>query len=60
MRGRVHISIWVLVWVVIGVLVAINKGYGDHLNNAAQVGTFILAALLWPIPATGGAVSMHF
>ncbi|HKE76335.1 MAG TPA: hypothetical protein VKB57_22140 [Acidimicrobiales bacterium] len=60
MRGRVHISVWLLIWVIVGVLVAVNKGYGGHLDTTSQIGSFVLAVLFWPVPATGGAVSMHF
>lgn len=60
MRGRVRIPIVVIVWVVIGVIVALNKGYGDAMNNASDVATFILAVALWPIPALDGSVSIVF
>jgi hypothetical protein len=49
----------VLVWVIIGVIVALNKDYGD-VHNASQVATFILAVILWPIPALDGAVAIRF
>jgi hypothetical protein len=48
-----------LVWVIIGVIVAINKGY-DEMHNASQIATFVLAVILWPIPAFGGAVAIRF
>lgn len=60
MRGRVRIPIVLLVWLLIGVLVAVNKGYDNNVDNADGVGTFVLAVLLWPIPALGGAVLLHF
>jgi hypothetical protein len=60
MRGRVHISVWLLIWIIVGVLVAVNKGYAAHLDTVSQFGTFVLAVLVWPIPATGGAVALHF
>lgn len=60
MRGRVRIPIVVIIWVVIGVIVALNKGYGDAMNNASDVATFILAVALWPIPALDGSVSIVF
>jgi hypothetical protein len=60
MRGRVRIPIVVLVWVVIGVLVAVNKGYGDVMENASNVATFVLAVVLWPIPALDGQVAIVF
>jgi hypothetical protein len=60
MRGRVRIPIVLLVWILIGVLVAVNKGYDNNVDHADGVGTFVLAVLLWPIPALGGAVLLHF
>jgi hypothetical protein len=48
-----------LVWVIIGVVVAINKGY-DEMRNASQIATFVLAVILWPIPAFGGQVGIRF
>jgi membrane associated rhomboid family serine protease len=60
MRGRVNISILLLIWLVIGVIVAINKGYTETVDNASHVATFILAVVLWPIPALDGAVAITF
>ena len=60
MRGRVRIPIVFLIWVVIGVLVAVNKGYGEVLDNASSIATFILAVLIWPIPALDGQVAIIF
>jgi hypothetical protein len=60
MRGRVRIPIVFVIWVVIGVLVAVNKGYGEVLDNASSIATFILAVLIWPIPALDGQVAIIF
>jgi hypothetical protein len=60
MRGRVRIPIVLLIWLVVGIVVAVNKGYGDDIDDASQVATFILAAFLWPIPALDGAVAITF
>jgi hypothetical protein len=60
MRGRVRIPIVFLIWVIIGVLVAVNKGYGEVMENASNVATFLLAVVLWPIPALDGQVSIVF
>lgn len=60
MRGRVSIPIVVLIWVVIGVLVAVNKDYAETFDNASQVATFLLAVVLWPIPALDGQVGIVF
>jgi hypothetical protein len=60
MRGRVHIPLVLVIWLVIGVLVAVNKGYGETMENASQVATFMLAVVLWPIPALDGSVGIVF
>ncbi len=60
MRGRVRIPIVLLIWLVIGVLVAVSKDYADSMENASEVATFVLAAFLWPIPALGGVVGISF
>ena len=60
MRGRVRIPIVLLIWIIIGVLVAVNKGYGEVMDNASHVATFILAVMLRPIPALDGTVAIVF
>jgi hypothetical protein len=60
MRGRVRIPIVLLIWLVIGILVAVNKGYGEVMENASNVATFMLAVVLWPIPALDGSVAIIF
>ncbi len=60
MRGRVNIPIVLLIWVIIGVLVAVNKGYGEVMENASNVATFVLAVAIWPIPALDGSVAIAF
>ena len=56
MLGRFSIPWVVVIWVVIGLVVAINKGFADSLNGGSEVATFILAIALWPIPALDGNV----
>lgn len=60
MRGRVRIPIVFLIWVIIGVVVAVNKGYGEVMENTSHLATFLLAVVLWPIPALDGQVSIVF
>jgi hypothetical protein len=55
-----NISWVMLVWLIIGVIVAINNHYGRTLENASEVATFIFGVLLWPILAFGGDVLIHF
>lgn len=58
--SRFSISWIVVAWLVIGLIVAINEDYGRQLENASQVATFLLAVILWPIPATGGDLAIRF
>jgi hypothetical protein len=58
MRGRVRIPIVLLIWVVIGVIVAVSKDYAENMDNASAVVTFIVAVILWPIPALDGTVAI--
>lgn len=60
MRGRVRIPILLLIWLIVGVLVAVNKGYGEVMDTASHVATFMLAVVLWPIPALDGQVAIIF
>lgn len=60
MERRFNISWLLLIWLIVGVVVAINKDYARSLDTASEVATFLLAVILWPIPATGGAVFIHF
>jgi hypothetical protein len=52
-------SLILLVWLIIGAIVAFNEGY-DHFDTWSQFATFLLAVVLWPIPATGGQVGIAF
>jgi hypothetical protein len=52
-------SVILLLWLIIGVIVAFNEGY-DRFDTWSQFATFLLAVVLWPIPATGGAVGIRF
>ncbi|MGH9211801.1 MAG: hypothetical protein ACRD2C_14115 [Acidimicrobiales bacterium] len=60
MTRNVSISWVLLLWLIIGVIVAINKDYGQSLDSGSEIATFLLAVVLWPIPATDGAVLIRF
>lgn len=60
MRGRVRIPIVFLIWIIVGVVVAVNKGYGNTMENASHLATFLLAVVLWPVPALDGQVAILF
>ena len=59
MSRTIELNLLLLLWVIIGVVVAINKGYGE-IHNASQMATFVLAVIVWPIPAFDGRVGIHF
>ena len=56
MLGRLTIPWVVVIWLVAGLVVAINKGFADSLNSGSEVATFIAAIVVWPIPALDGNV----
>lgn len=60
MNSRVGIPVIALVWIVIGIIVAINQDYGRQIDNASHAATFVLGVILWPILATGGDVAIRF
>ncbi len=59
MTKTIELPLLMALWIVIGVIVAINKGYGE-MHNASQIATFVLAVILWPIPAFDGRVGIRF
>ena len=48
MYGR-RISLFAILWIVIGVVVAATEDYYDSLGTAGRVLTAIAAILLWPL-----------
>jgi hypothetical protein len=56
---RVRIPVVLLIWVIVGIIVAINNNYG-HIHNGSDLATFILAVVLWPILVFGGDVLIRF
>ncbi|HEX8803701.1 MAG TPA: hypothetical protein VF743_05895 [Acidimicrobiales bacterium] len=57
-RNRVHIPLLFLIWVIIGIVVAVNKGYADHINDGWDVVQIVLAVLFWPVLALGGVIDV--
>jgi hypothetical protein len=58
--NRVSISWVVLLWLVVGVIVALNQDYGRSLDSGSEIATFLLGVILWPVLATGGDVAIVF
>lgn len=44
-----RLSLGSVVWIVIGVLVAANRGYLDHLDTLSGILSALLAVLVWPL-----------
>ena len=50
MFGR-RVSLGVLIWIVIGVVVAANHHFFDHLDSLSGVLSAVLAVVAWPLVA---------
>lgn len=59
-EANMRIPVILLIWVVVGVIVAITNDYGNSIDSGSEIATFIFAVILWPIPATGGQVAIVF
>jgi hypothetical protein len=56
MNSRLRIRWLVAVWVVVGIFVAVSQDYDRRLDTASDWATFVMAVVVWPIPAIGGDV----
>ena len=52
-----RINVVALVYLVIGVLVAVTKDYFDNLENVKRILSALLAVLLWPLVLLG--IDLH-
>ena len=48
MRGR-RISLVSVVWIVVGLIVAANHNFLDHLDSLSRVLSAVLAVAVWPL-----------
>ena len=48
LRGR-QVSLGVVVWIVIGLVVAANHGFLDDLDSLERILSAILAVAVWPL-----------
>ena len=46
---RRRLSLGTVVWIVVGLIVAAQHHFLDHLDGVSKVGSAILAVLLWPL-----------
>lgn len=47
--GRRKVSLGVVVWIVVGVIVAARDGFFDQLGSLSNVLSAILAVAVWPL-----------
>jgi len=48
MRGR-QVSLIGVVWIVVGMIVAANHNFLDHLDTVSRVLSAVLAVAVWPL-----------
>jgi hypothetical protein len=48
-----------LIWLVVGAIVAATHHYFEHADTVRQVGSAILAVLLWPLLLLGIDLHIH-
>jgi ABC-type anion transport system duplicated permease subunit len=55
-RRRRRLSLGAIVWVVIGVIVAVNHHFFEHLDTVSRLLSAVMAVMLWPLVLLG----IHF
>lgn len=48
-----RVSLGFVIWLIIGLIVAANRGYLADLNSASGILTAVLAVLAWPLVLLG-------
>ena len=48
LRGR-NVSLGAVVWIVVGLVVAANHSFLDHLDSLERILSAILAVAVWPL-----------
>ncbi len=59
MSGRRSVSLVLVVWLVIGVIVAYNHQYLANLKTLGGVLSALLAILLWPLILLGTEITLN-
>ncbi len=54
--GMRLISIWTVLWIAVGLVVAANHGFISQPNTAASLFSAVLAVLAWPLVL----INIHF
>jgi hypothetical protein len=58
-RARPGVSILFLVYLVVGAIVAATHLYWAHLHTLKQIGSAVLATVLWPLILVGINLHIH-
>jgi hypothetical protein len=58
-RARPRVSLLLVVYIVIGVIVATTHHYWSHLSTIKQVVSALLATVLWPLLLIGINLHIH-
>jgi len=58
-RARPGIGLVPLIYVVVGVIVAVTHHYWAHLHTVKQIGSALLATVLWPLILLGINLHIH-
>jgi hypothetical protein len=58
MLGRFR-TVLVVVYVVVGVVVAANHHYFTHLGRLRRIASAVLAVVLWPLVLAGVNLHLH-
>ncbi len=48
MLGR-RLSLGAVIWIVVGVIVAANHNFFDHVDSLSPILSAVLAVLVWPL-----------
>jgi len=55
---RPRVSLLGVAWIVVGLIVAANRGYLAHLNTIGHILSAVLAVVLWPLILLGVHVAI--
>jgi hypothetical protein len=58
-RTRPGVSVVLLVYLVVGAIVAATHHYWSNLDNLKQIGSALLATVLWPLILIGINLHIH-
>jgi hypothetical protein len=58
-RTRPGVSLIVVVYLVVGAIVAATHHYWSNLHNLKQIGSALLATVLWPLILIGVNLHLH-